>query len=123
MAEAQGRCAYAEARHVDHRQEGLSVRAGEVDEFATSSASGIGVRVRVGGGWGFAATRDVSVAGAEAALRQALALAAPQAGGRAAALAPVEPARGHWASPQEVDPFEVSLEDKLGVLFAAEAAL
>jgi len=70
MAKAQGRCAYAEARHVDLRQEALSVRAGEVDEFAASSASGIGVRVRVGGGWGFAATRDVSAPSAEAALRR-----------------------------------------------------
>jgi TldD protein len=123
MAKAQGRCAYAEARHVDLRQEALSVRAGEVDEFAASSASGIGVRVRVGGGWGFAATRDVSAPGAEAALRQALALAEAQPAGPAAPLASVEPARGHWASAHELDPFDVSLEDKLGVLFAAEAAL
>jgi TldD protein len=123
MAAADGRCAYAEVRHVDRREEALAVRAGEVDEFDTSQSDGIGVRVRVGGGWGFAATRDVSRAGAEAALAQALAVAEAQPAGPAAPLAPVAPARGHWASPHETDPFEVSLEDKLGVLFAAEAAL
>ncbi|HEX2102023.1 MAG TPA: TldD/PmbA family protein [Solirubrobacteraceae bacterium] len=123
MSRAEGRCSYAEARHVDRRDEALAVRAGEVDEFAASAADGIGVRVRVGGGWGFAATRDVSAAGAEAALGQALAVAEAQPAGPATPLAPVQPARGHWASPYEVDPFEVSLEDKLGVLFGAEAAL
>jgi TldD protein len=123
MATAEGRCSYAEARHVDRVEEALAVRAGEVDEFAASAADGIGVRVRVGGGWGFAATRDVSAAGAEAALAQALAVAEAQPAGPAAPLAPVEPARGHWASPYEIDPFDVSLEDKLGLLFAAEAAL
>jgi TldD protein len=123
MAKAAGRCSYAEARHVDRRDEALAVRAGEVDEFAASSADGIGVRVRIGGGWGFAATRDVSAAGAEAALAQALALAEAQPTTPAAPLAPVPPARGHWASPHEVDPFDVALDDKLDVLFAAEAAL
>jgi TldD protein len=123
MGKAAGRCSYAEARHVDRRDEALAVRAGEVDEFAASSADGIGVRVRIGGGWGFAATRDVSAAGAEAALAQALALAEAQPAAPATPLAPVPPARGHWASPHEVDPFDVALEDKLDVLFAAEAAL
>ena len=123
MARAQGRCAYAEARHVERREEALSVRSGHVDDYAESASDGIGVRVRVGGGWGFAATREVSAAGAEAALRAALALAEAQPAGPPAPLAAVEPARGHWASPHEVDPFDVSLEDKLGLLFAAEAAL
>jgi TldD protein len=123
MAKAEGRCSYAEARHVDRRDEALAVRAGEVDEFAASSADGIGVRVRVGGAWGFAATRDVSAAGAETALAQALGIAEAQPAGPAAPLTPVPPARGHWAAPYEIDPFEVSLEDKLDLLFAAEAGL
>jgi TldD protein len=123
MAKAEGRCAYAEARHVEHRDEALAVRAGAVEDFEAATAEGIGVRVRVGGGWGFAATRDVSAAGAEAALAEALAVAEAQPAGPATPLAPVAPARGHWSSPCERDPFDVSLEDKLALLFAAEAAL
>jgi TldD protein len=123
MGAAEGRCAYAEARHVERREEALSVRSGHVDDFAASASDGIGVRVRVGGGWGFAATRDVSAASAEAALAQALAIAEAQPAGAATPLAPVPPARGHWASPHEVDPFDVSLEDKLELLLAAEAAM
>jgi TldD protein len=123
MGKAEGRCAYAEARHVESRDEALSVRAGQVDDFAAGESDGIGVRVRVGGGWGFAATRDVSAAGAEAALARALAIAEAQPAGPPAPLAPVPPSIGHWASPHAVDPFDIALEEKLELLFAAEAAL
>jgi len=123
MEGARGRCAYAEARHVDLRDETLSVQGGRVDDLSHETSEGIGVRVRVGGGWGFAATRDVSAGGAQAALAWALLIAHAQPAGPATALAPVAPARGHWASAFAIDALEVSLEDKLGHLLAAEAAL
>jgi TldD protein len=123
MASAEGRCAYAEARHVDARSEAIAVLNGRIDDIDSSTSEGIGVRVRVGGGWGFAATRDVSRAGAQAALARALAVAEAQPATAARPLAPVAPAVGHWASPYELDPFAVSLEDKLELLFAVEAAL
>src|SRR6266540_4410750 len=123
MDQAQGRCAYAEARHVDARSEGIAVLSGQVDAIDSSASEGIGVRVRVGGGWGFAATREVSRAGAEAALARALAIAEAQPAGPATPLAPVSPARGHWASPYEVDPFTVALDVKLALLFDAEREL
>jgi TldD protein len=123
MSRVQGRCSYAEARHVARREEALSVRTGRVEDIATASAEGIGVRVRVGGGWGFAATRDVSASGAEAAFTRALGIAEAQPAAPEGPLAPVAPARGHWASPHEIDPFDVSLEDKLDHLLVAEAAL
>jgi TldD protein len=123
MAVAQGRCAYAEARHVAARSEALAVLSGHVDAIDSSLSEGIGVRVRVGGGWGFAATHEITRAGAEAALTRALAIAEAQPAGPATRLAPVPPASGHWSSPHEIDPFAVSLEEKLDLLFAAERAL
>jgi TldD protein len=123
MDAAQGRCAYAEARHVHARSESIAVLSGHVDAIDSSASEGIGVRVRVGGGWGFAATRDVTRAGAEAALARALAIAEAQPAGPATPLAAVAPAHGHWSSPYEVDPFDVALDDKLALLFAAERAL
>jgi TldD protein len=123
MTKAEGRCAYAEARHVERREEALSVRSGQVEDFDFGASDGIGVRVRVGGGWGFAATRDLTAAGAEDALADALAIAEAQPAGPATPLAPVAAATGDWASPYETDPFDVALEDKLGLLFAAEAAM
>jgi TldD protein len=123
MNDAVGRCAYAEARHVDSRDEAVAVLNGRIDAIDSSTSEGIGVRVRVGGGWGFAATRDVTRAGAQAALARALAVAESQPASAARPLAPVAPALGHWASPYELDPFAVSLQDKLELLFAVEGAL
>jgi TldD protein len=123
MTAAEGRCAYAEARHVDVRSEAIAVLSGRIDAIDSSTSEGIGVRVRVGGAWGFAATRDATRAGAQEALARALAVAESQPATAARALAPVAPALGHWSSPYELDPFSISLEDKLELLFAVEAAL
>jgi TldD protein len=123
MTAAAGRCAYAEARHVDSRDEAIAVLNGRIDAIDSSASEGIGVRVRIGGGWGFAATGDVTRAGAQAALARALAVAEAQPATAATPLAPVAPAIGHWASAYEVDPFAVALEDKLELLFAVEQAL
>jgi TldD protein len=123
MTAAAGRCAYAEARHVDSRDEAIAVLNGRIDAIDSSASEGIGVRVRIGGGWGFAATGDVTRAGAQAALARALAVAEAQPATAATPLAPVAPAIGHWASAYGVDPFAVALEDKLELLFAVEQAL
>jgi TldD protein len=123
MDDAAGRGDYAEARHIDARSESIAVLSGRIETLDSSVSEGIGVRVRVGGGWGFAATRDVSRAGGREALARALAIAQAQPSGPARPLAPVAPARGHWASAYEIDPFSVPLEDRLALLFAAEEAL
>ncbi|HEY6759399.1 MAG TPA: TldD/PmbA family protein, partial [Baekduia sp.] len=114
---------YAEARHVHTREEQLAVHDELVDSVDAAEAEGIGVRVLVGGAWGFAATRDVTPAGAEAALQRALAVAAAQPKAGARPLAPVVAATGHWESACAIDPFALPLEERLGHLFAAVAAM
>ncbi len=116
---------HAEARHVETREESLAVRNGEVARVATEVSGGIGIRVRVGGGWGFAATRETTRDGAHAALSRAIAVARAQPVGRPGPFAPLAhaPARGHWAGPCELDPFALSLEERLAHLHEAEAAL
>lgn len=123
VALADGRCAYAEARHVALDEERLVVEGGRIDAADRSTSEGLGIRVRSDGRWGFAATRDTTPPGAEAALRQALALAEAQPPAPPAPLAPVPPAAGHWSSSWATDPFALPLEDKLALLVAAEAAL
>lgn len=120
---ARGRCAYAEARHEARADESVGVRNGAVDHVVLQEDEGLGVRVRVGSGWGFAATRDVSPAGAEQALARALALAEAQPTAGETPLAGVDPASGRWVAPREIDPFALSLEDKLEHLFTAEALM
>src|SRR4051812_10191988 len=123
MDTASGRADYADVRHVRSRAEALSTRNGAVEETEFASSEGVGVRVRVGGAWGFAATRELDRPALERALDQALAIAAAQPRAPAAPLAPEPPARGRWESVMEIDPFAVSLDDKLGVLLAADEAM
>ncbi len=120
---ASGHCAYAEARHVSTDDEHLLVRNGHVERVDSQSGEGIGVRVRVGGAWGFAASRDATPEGAERALKAALAVAREMPAAADRTLAPVQPARGHWSGPCEIDPFALALEERLELLVAAEAGL
>jgi TldD protein len=120
---AAGRCAYAEARHVHTVEEHVAVHDELVDEADAAESEGIGVRVLVGGAWGFAATRDVSAQGAQLALKRALDVAAAQPAAGVRPLAPVAPQAGHWEGPCAIDPFGLSLEERLAHLFAAVAAM
>jgi TldD protein len=123
MERAAGRCDYADARRVVQASEHVAIRNGEVEAIGVEESDGVGVRVRVGGAWGFASTSDPGPAGAEDALRRALAVAAAQPAVPRRALAPVAPARGHWQGPCDEDPFAVPVERKVELLLAADAAM
>jgi TldD protein len=114
---------YADARHLVMRRERLATRNGLLDDLHAEDSEGVGIRVRLGGAWGFAAVRGSERADCEAALARALAVARAQPAAVGAPLAPEPPAAGEWASPAELDPFAVPLEDKLAALFEADAAL
>jgi len=122
---------YAEARFVDRISERLATRNGAVDAVDTDASQGVGVRVHAGGAWGFAATNDLTAEGLRRALGRALAIAEaqprPGSGRRAWAQTLVAlgktPPRGEWSSPCDQDPFAVSLDDKLALLLAADAAM
>ncbi len=114
--------AYADARFVHERSEFAGTRNGEVDSLHRDESEGIGVRVRVGGAWGFAATRDTTKAGAEAALARALAIARAQPQSPPTPLAPEPPATGSHRGGEGTDPFDVPLERKLERLIEADAA-
>jgi TldD protein len=124
MDSARSRADYADARFVHSRSERLSTRNGALDALDSHEGEGIGVRVRLGGAWGFAAVRGSARQDAESALERALEVAAAQPPARPVVpLAPEPPAEGTWESAAVRDPFEVSLEDKLAVLLAADSGL
>lgn len=116
---------YADARVVETRREAVSVRTGRVEGVESGESLGIGVRVIAEGAWGFAATSDLRPDGIRTAAREAVALA------RAAALTRGEPVQlsgvgtytDVWTGPCEIDPFTVSLDDKIALLLAADEGL
>jgi TldD protein len=94
-----------------------------VEGIDCASEAGVGIRVAVRGhGFGFAATREATKVGLELALARAVATAdaLPATPGPSGALPPVPPAFGHWASRCDIDPFSLSLEDRLEPLIEAE---
>jgi TldD protein len=123
MESAAQRADYADVRHVHLRQEAIAMRNGELDELDSHQEEGFGVRVQLGGGWGFAAAAGSDRGAAEDALARALAIAEAQPRGARRALTAEPAAEGSYVSPAAIDPFSVSLEDKLAVLAEADATL
>src|SRR3954470_629727 len=123
MDAARGRADYADVRHVHTRHESIATRNGAVDEVEGAESEGVGVRVRSGGAWGFAATRELTRRGVEAALERALSVAAAQPRAPQTPLAPEPPARGSWRSEARIDPFTVPLEHKLAKLLEVDASM
>lgn len=116
---------YADARAVETRREGISVRTGRVEGVESGESLGVGLRVIADGAWGFAATSDLRPDGIRAAAREAVALAKAAA---RTSLAPVRLAEvgvfdDRWTGPCEIDPFTVSLDDKISLLLSADEGL
>jgi len=101
------------------------VSAGAVEHVAATHDEGVGIRVAAPGrGFGFAATRDVTKKGLERALARAAEVAAAlPAAAALPPLPPVAPALGRWSGPCEIDPFAISIEDRLALLLDAERLL
>jgi TldD protein len=116
---------YADVRSVESESEALSVRGSVVEALERSDSAGFGVRVLVDGAWGFAASYELDrgAAPATAAAAVEIARATATALSQPVELVPEPPHRASWSSPMEVDPFTVSLEDKVGLLVSATGAM
>jgi predicted Zn-dependent protease len=116
---------YWSLRLVEERSEALSVRQGVLQPPYSGHHRGAMVTVLVGGAGGYAATADLSPAGLRRAAGEAVDWARAVAG--RALLAPGEAARsaavGDYASPVVRPWASADLEEKLGWLQAACAAL
>ena len=116
---------YADVRVTDTLTQALSVRNGVVEGVSSGSSFGFGVRVVADGAWGFAASSEVTGESAARIARQAVAIARASAtvGARPIVLSPLRAHTDTWTGPCAVDPFSVSTDDKLRVLFDADEAM
>ena len=116
---------YADARGVELTSESIGVRGPTVEALDRTESHGFGIRVLVDGAWGYASsailTRDeasrIARTAAEVARASATAISKP------VELVPEPAHTGSWSTPVEKDPFEVPLEDKVGLLTSAAEAL
>jgi TldD protein len=116
---------YADVRSVEAASESLSVRGNVVEALERSDSTGFGVRVLLDGAWGFAASYELErdAASATAAAAVEIARATATAISQPVELVPEPPRRATWSSPLEVDPFSVSVEEKVGLLVSATALM
>jgi TldD protein len=115
---------YADVRVGRYREQSVATREQQVSGVSDTESYGLGVRTLINGCWGFAATSNMSRAGAQKAARDAAVMsrAARAVQKRRVELAPVTPVKGTWMTPVQRDPLEVPLEEKIALLLATNAA-
>jgi len=115
---------YADVRVQRQRQNFVFTREQQIQNVTDTDSLGCGVRALVDGCWGFAATQQLTKDGVAAAAREAAAVAKANrvARDRSVELAPA-PAQPNatWKGAYTVDPFEVSIEDKVDLLLKVNA--
>ena len=116
---------YGDIRIVERATESLTVKNGNLAEASSNRTAGFGVRVLVDGAWGFAGSSRLERAEVERTAREAVAIA------RASGLATRQPivlddsppAVGVYRTPYREDPLAVPLDEKLRLLFEADAVM
>jgi len=116
---------YADARIVHNLTEVILVKNGAVEAIDTSESIGIGVRTLVDGAWGFASSRELSVEEVDRVtdLSIEIAKSSTHVPDEPVDLGPQVNSRGIYRTPIQIDPFSLSIEEKLGLLMAADTAM
>ena len=116
---------YSDIRLVERENETLSVKNGALEAAESDRSAGFGVRLVIDGAWGFSSSAVLEADEAERVTREAAGIARASASARRAPVSfdDSPPAVGRYVTPIEEDPFSVSIDDKLGILLAADAEM
>ena len=115
---------YADVRIGRYLNQGIFTREKQVQNIASTESYGIGVRVIANGTWGFAATNDVTEAGAAKAAQTAVGIAKANSKVQKEKVQ-LAPQKGFgevsWKTPIQQNAFEVPIAQKVELLLAANA--
>lgn len=113
---------YADIRIVSSQTQTIAVKNGTVEALQITEEQGFGVRVIVDGAWGFASSARLELAEVErvTALAVQIARASALVKGEDVNLGPPEMHVATYRTPVQIDPFAVPLEEKIGLLLAAD---
>lgn len=122
---AQQGASYADIRAIRETEESLAVRNGAVGQSGLREEEGYGIRVLVDESWGFASCPDLERESVMATAARAVAIARASASvkRRGVCLSELAPRQDIWCTPYLINPFEVSIEDKLDLLSRIDAVL
>lgn len=109
---------YADVRIINSKHEVLQTKDEDVSGINLSDSVGMGIRALFNGGWGFASTQLLNARDITEAAQRAVELAKASASAMKTpiTLAPEPAYHATWISPHLIDPFAISLEDKIAVL-------
>ncbi len=124
LAQVKG-ATYADIRMVERRTQNITVKNGVVEGLSDNESQGFGVRVIVDGAWGFASSAVLTAAEVDRVTALAVQI------GRASALFKERDVRlgppvahvGTYRTPVQIDPWDVSPEEKIDLLLQANEGL
>lgn len=121
MAQTRG-ASYADVRVVNRQHQNIIVKNGKVETLEQNETQGFGVRVIVEGAWGFASSSSMEWADLDRVVQQAVSIAKASAltKRRDVRLGPPQAHRGTYHSEYRLDPFMVSMSDKINLLLKAD---
>jgi TldD protein len=116
---------YADIRIVRHRSEEIEVKNGKVEGLTHDEDFGFGIRILYQGAWGFACSSKVTKGELGTVFAKALkiAKASSRVKGKEIVFPPASPLVDRYRTPISTDPFDVTLEAKLGLLLKADEIL
>lgn len=116
---------YADIRIVHRKTQQIEVRNGAVSGLTQTETHGFGVRVVADGAWGFAASSVLTREEVERVAAEAVRIARASATAlrEPVDLGPPEVHVDTYRTPYKIDPFSVPLEEKIGLLLAADEAM
>lgn len=109
---------HADVRLTRTRHGSISLRDTDLESLEDSERSGIGLRVVVDGAWGFAAVGGWALDDPAGLVNRAIGLArlARRLHTSPVELAPEPVHVGSWTQPADIDPFDVSVADRIGLI-------
>ncbi len=116
---------YADVRVVKRESQVITVKNGKVEVLSIGESEGFGVRVILNGAWGFASSSLLTNAEVDRVTDLAIRIARASATLKARDVDIGSPMKivDAYRTPAGKDPFDVSLEQKIDLLLAADAAM
>ena len=116
---------WADVRIVHTRRQAVQTRNGELAGLTDAEDLGFGVRVLCRGAWGFASSNRLELPELKAKAAEAVRIARASASlnQERVRLAPEPAWRDFWQTPVQLDPFAVSLHEKLRILLDCDRIL
>jgi len=109
---------YGDVRLVIEESEEISFKNGKIENINNSFEMGIGIRVMYKGFWGFSSTNDIKTDSIYKTIKNAvnIAKASYMAGGKGLKLTEEEVHQDEFITKIIIDPFKVSLDEKLKIM-------